>query len=784
MRKRTILVTAILFLTAASSLPAAEQSRDQQTSAQRVSVGTFPQEVSTVYRFPEGLPDNDVRSVAVLPDGRVFAGTAKGLARLNGDRWTRVDGIPETPVVTLGVKGADLLVVTAKSLYNLHEGTVDRLAAVPPYTVSSVAVATNGTVFLGTQAWLFELAGNEFRPLNDLNAMLGKQKDVRQVAAGPDGEMAVAAMSGLFARVNGNWMRLTPRDGDRSWAPYDVRGVAYDRHGRLWFASVQGAGRLDRDWRLFTGADGLPYDDFTTMAAGNNGVVWFGTHIGAIRYDGEQWLYRQGPRWLPHDEVRAIAVADDGTAWFATPNGVGSIERRPMTLAEKARHYEEIIDARHRRTPYGYVLECRLARPGDTSEWSNHDSDNDGLWTAMYGAGECFAYAATGSDLARKRATKAFEALRFLNDVTQGGEKSPPPGFPARSILPTSGPNPNLTDYTIERDERRRKQDPLWKVIWPRWPKSADGKWYWKCDTSSDELDGHYFFNAVYYDLVAETDAEKDAVRKVILATTDHLIHHGFYLVDWDGKPTRWGVFAPEQLNHNPVWYEERGLNSLSMLSYLAVAEHVSGDPKYRRVADELIKNHSYHLNTLIAKMHEGPGTGNQSDDEMAIMGFYNLVNCETDPELSLIYKLAFWQYWERERREHNPFFNFAFGGATGGRLRSPWGAAFGRSGFGLEDGVDALIRMPLDLINWPLRNSHRNDIVPHPAYRIRPGQDPQVGCLRDGAVLPADNRFFSHWSHHPWQLDYSGDGMSEADGAIFLLPYYMGLYHGFIVEE
>jgi len=785
MKKTAILATALLFLTVANYLPASELPSTQGVRSRSIRVGTFPQEVSTVYRFPEGLPDNDVRSVAVLPDGRVFAGTAKGLARLNGDRWTRVNGIPETPVVALGEKGADLLVVTAKSLYNLHDGTVDRLAAVPPYTANGVAVRANGTVLLGTQAGLFELAGNEFRPVDDLNAMLGKQKDVRQVAVGPDGQVVVAAMSGLFARMNGSWTQFTPRDGDRSWAPYDVRGVAYDTRGRLWFASVQGAGCFDKGWQLFTGTEGLPYDDFTTMAVGENGVVWFGTHIGAIRHDGEQWLYRQGRRWLPDDEVRAIAVSGDGTAWFATPNGVGSIERRPMTLAEKARHYEEIIDKRHRRTPYGYVLECSLARPGDTSEWSNHDSDNDGLWTAMYGAGECFAYAATGSDLARKRATKAFEALRFLSEVPQGDEKSPPPGFPARSILPTSGPNPNLTQYTIEKDKRRRQTtDPLWKVIWPRWPKSADGKWYWKCDTSSDELDGHYFFNAVYYDLVAETDDEKEAVRKVILATTDHLIDHGFYLVDWDGKPTRWGVFAPEQLNHNPFWYEERGLNSLSMLSYLAVAEHVSGDPKYRRVADTLIKDHSYHLNTFIAKMHEGPGTGNQSDDEMAIMGFYNLVNYETDPELSQIYQVAFRQYWERERREKNPFFNFAFGGATGGKGRNPWGATSGPPGFGLKDALDTLVRMPLDLINWPLRNSHRKDIVPHPAYRVRPGQAPRVGHLRDGYVLPVDNRSFNHWNHNPWQLDYSGDGMTEADGAIFLLPYYMGLYHGFIVEE
>ena len=30
---------------------------------------------------------------------------------------------------------------------------------------------------------------------------------------------------------------------------------------------------------------------------------------------------------------------------------------------------------------------------------------------------------------------------------------------------------------------------------------------------------------------------------------------------------------------------------------------------------------------------------------------------------------------------------------------------------------------------------------------------------------------------------NYGGDGRSLANGTVFLLPYYMGLYHGFILE-
>jgi hypothetical protein len=52
-----------------------------------------------------------------------------------------------------------------------------------------------------------------------------------------------------------------------------------------------------------------------------------------------------------------------------------------------------------------------------------------------------------------------------------------------------------------------------------------------------------------------------------------------------------------------------------------------------------------------------------------------------------------------------------------------------------------------------------------------------------NGKVLPVENRHFNHWNTNPWALDYGGDGRQLASGTVFLLPYYMGLYHKFIQE-
>ena len=157
------------------------------------------------------------------------------------------------------------------------------------------------------------------------------------------------------------------------------------------------------------------------MTTGSSGT-WFGTKIGAIRYFDGEWSYRQGLRWVPADHVNNVAVTSAGDAWFATENGVGCIQQQTTSLADKAKYFEDEIDKYHRRTPYEFVLGVGLDQPGDKSKVTQRDSDNDGLWTSMYGAAECFAYAATKDPKAKQRATKAMLAMKFLSEVPQGGE--------------------------------------------------------------------------------------------------------------------------------------------------------------------------------------------------------------------------------------------------------------------------------------------------------------------------------------------------------------------------
>ena len=666
-------------------------------------------------------------------------------------------------------------------------------AGLPAGAIDQVAAPADGSVHVRAGGAWFARSDARWEPVSapaapPAHPPFPDSTRLAQLALSRAGEKVAATDRGLLRLGASGWENITVSDGlGRRWAAEDVAGAVFDSAGQLWFATKAGVGvKTPAGWRFFEGKDGLPWNEFTTLAAGPDGEVWFGTTRGAIRWDGAGFHYRQGPRWLPDDHVRGVAVDRDGTAWFATKSGLGGIARRELTLAAKAEFYEAEIERHIKRTPYGYVAEAPLRVPGDRASAGRNDSDNDGLWTAMYGAGECFAYGATRDPAAKRRARQAFEALRFLQTVTQGGPQSPPRGYVARTILPGDGADPNVG--RLAQDRAKQKDDALWKVYEPRWPRSADGKWYWKSDTSSDELDGHYFFYPLYHDLVAETEPERTEVRDVVRDLTDHIIAHGFTLTDHDGRPTRWGIYRPEILNRDPNWWAERGLNSLSLLAYLAVTRHVTGDPKYDAVARELIDRHGFAQNLLYPKVQSGPGSGNHSDDEMAFMCFYSLLRYSRDEALLNVVRTAFYAYWQNEAPEMNPFFNYAYAAMCDGRsLLNQWGS-FPLSPYGdwRGDSLATLRGFPLDRLNWPHRNSHRLDVVRLPLAQSRdfyePGNDGR-GHRRDGRVLPVENRHFNHWNTDPWTLDYGGRGDVLGSGTVFLLPYYLGLYHGYIAK-
>lgn len=589
-----------------------------------------------------------------------------------------------------------------------------------------------------------------------------------------------------------SWTEILPQDVQYKWAPNRVAALTVDSNGKLWMGAQQGVGCFDgKTWKLYAGKEGLPYNHFTCAAAGADGIVWFGTEKGAIRFEKGQFYYRFSLRWLPDDHINGIAIAKDGTAWFATNKGVGRIVSRSMTLDQKATFFTRMTETRHQRL--GFIAPNELKVPYDTTSFAPGISDNDGMYTSMYGAAQAYRYAVTGDPEAKALATRSLLACKWLVDITHE------PGFPARVIVPIDWPEPlKDPDYSHKMNLAVQKSDPFWKDINPRFVKSKDGKYLWKCDTSSDELAGHYFFYGVYYDLVAKTEAEKKPVREVVAAITDHLIRHGFYLSDHDGTATRWGNFSPEYCNS--IWgWEQRGLNSLMMLSFLNVAKHVTGDPKYDQVAAMLREKHHYHINAMHGKEFFPPENVVPWDNNLCLMSIYGLINYEENPELLMMYRMSLENAWLHISKQQNAFWdalyaslanNFAQkvekGTFNTGKVFPEAGELAGKRAVQLAKVpqlgpsiLETLQRIPLDLIGYRMDNTQRLDVVFDPT----PSQDPTIGWRVGGFAVPVEERGHVRQDRDGFALltQEVGGGNSEQEGTFFLLPYYMARYHNLI---
>jgi hypothetical protein len=463
-----------------------------------------------------------------------------------------------------------------------------------------------------------------------------------------------------------------------------------------------------------------------------DGATWQRTSIGLFRRDAraperDRTQFFAGRRYLPDDDITTLAPDNSGGMWVRTRTGVSHIEFRPMTLADKAAIFEQRIRERHDR--YGLVANSMLREPGNLASNQLEPSDNDGLWTAIYAAAECFRYAVTKSPEALANATKSLDAMLFLEQVTGR------PGFPARSYI--------------------RKGD--WRPKGGAWHWTADGNYEWKADTSSDEVVGHFFAYGIAYDLLPDGEL-KGRVRATARRIMDHIIGHGYNLTDINGKPTTWGRWS-RQYFESRTGKSDSALNALELLSFLKTAEHITGDAKYGREYRKVAVDLKYLEQTT--RYLELKKEINYSDEELAMLPFYLLFRYESDEGMLAAYRNALGQWWQNIEREKNPLWTYIY--ATSKPTKAP----------DLDSAVWMLQRIPMDLVEWTVVNSTRPDV------KLDGGRD-RFRQPQSTTLLPPDERPVMKWNSNPFRVDGGNGGRGEDDGAFFLLPYWMGRYHGF----
>lgn len=683
----------------------------------------FLQEVGRKIPFSEPL------TALAAHEGKIYAGSGKGALLLDGTNLVSDPSLAQ-PVQRLVSTGGRLWAMTASGLFR-HDGAAWK-------QVSSEAVRDvaefRGEVIAASGNQLWRMRGDTLeayatnRARFDITRIVPHNETL--FVHGP-GRLAPYA-SGVFGGLDAyTW--ATDQAWDWGTLPSTGTRDAISAGGALIIATDRGLGIL-RGMSLATvrGEQGLPFEDTLCLAKGFTNDVWIGTSLGAIRHVGGAFHYFAGLRWLPADRVNAI-TANGHTVYFATDRGLGIIQYEPYTLAKKAAYYElHLEEWGQKRLGFTHKLEW----DAKLKEYVREVSDNDGGYTGNYLAAQSYRYAVTKDPAARREATNTFHALRWLEGM------SGIPGFTARAVW--------------AKGERGHQAGHGSGGYAAEWHDTADGKFEWKGDTSSDELCSHFYSFGLFLDLVAQGDEIAQAKTHIARVAT-HLIDHKWQLVDVDGKATRWGRWDPEYFLTDEGKYD-RGLQAVELLSFIKTAEVLTGEPKFSTAYQELVAL-GYPGYTLRASNTFPPENVLHFLDELGFWCFWNLLRYEQDPDLRALYRRAYDRGYEAIRIEQNPWFNYLYGALTGNdceRLES----------------VEHLRGWPLDMRAWSYKNSHRADL------RVPAG----YAALKGGAkTFPTRETEPCRWDHWLMQMDGGENGNDVAEPGAWLLAYWMGRYHGYI---
>jgi hypothetical protein len=173
--------------------------------------------------------------------------------------------------------------------------------------------------------------------------------------------------------------------------------------------------------RIFMETVGL---DITASITDADHVSWIGFEHGVVRIDlsekdeRDRVQYFNGPRYLYDDNNRVEFLLSDNRKgiWVLTESGVSHIELKPLSYTEKAVRMSAVSQEYVNRR--GVVSESRLSE----GRWVPTVTDNDGLWTSMYAAGECFRYAVetdpARKEIARRIAVASTEAVLLIANIS------------------------------------------------------------------------------------------------------------------------------------------------------------------------------------------------------------------------------------------------------------------------------------------------------------------------------------------------------------------------------
>jgi diguanylate cyclase (GGDEF)-like protein len=355
-------------------------------SAQTARTGLSQLKIDS-WQTEQGLPMNTAQSIYQSRNGALWVGTAGGLARFDGLRFTTFEasagpeiaagpifGFMEDREGSLWIghsKGAAVFrdgkferafdetlvegrrvwafaqapdgvvwAATENGLLRWEKGVTARFQVadgLPTNRLRSLDFDREGVLWIGTTGGgLVSYVGGKFNAMNPQNGF--PHVEVRYVLADPAGGIwAATAGAGLARVVGGKITRYTKENG----LPTDqLTYLARDKNATLWIGTWgYGVSQLkDGQISSINAANGLAGDQIWSLHADKENSLWVGTWNGGLNRLSERFFGVIGkPEGLASDNTRSVLRAKDGAMWTSSAGGgVSHIEgNRISTITQK-----------------------------------------------------------------------------------------------------------------------------------------------------------------------------------------------------------------------------------------------------------------------------------------------------------------------------------------------------------------------------------------------------------------------------------------------------------------
>lgn len=307
----------------------------------------------TNWHTSDGLPTDDLRDVAIAPNGNIWIATGNGVAMFDGATFT-VHNTTTHP----GLASNDIMAIATMSNGDVWVGTdfgASRFdgSTYTTYTtadglgdneVKNIKQAPNGDIWFATINGATRYSSGTFTEHTTPNIPFG---GAMHTAFAPNGDVWISGGLGGAIEYDGN--TFTAYSTPAGLVSNRVRGIAMDDAGNKWVGTAEGISILDASnthvgnhTRPFIMAPPDTLNPITDVHVDNHGRIWAGIYVdylvtvgGVSVYDGTNWTQFEKSDGLAGPNVRRMTISAADVVWVTTSTGLTRISDVNIGMAER-----------------------------------------------------------------------------------------------------------------------------------------------------------------------------------------------------------------------------------------------------------------------------------------------------------------------------------------------------------------------------------------------------------------------------------------------------------------